>query len=506
MVVAVRIEVAAGVDGPLVRKIAETDLGRARLRLEADRLERSRHPGVVAVVDATDEVLVLAWAGTDTLATTRPPLSVAAGILAAVATTVADLHELGIVHGRLEPDHVVLAGDGRPRLCGLRGVDAGQVPATPADDVAALGRLIDHLVGADAEPEPIPERRWIRPRWTGWGRRALLTLADQASDPDPARRPTARALAAAIADTVPEAHLAAPVAEGAPAAASPPPDPPEPTDELPEAQPAVRWTVDHDLPAPPQEESEPAAGPIAPTTATDAGGDEGEPRFLGLRIEPGTEPAGPEVTTRRPPRRSGRRSGRLPVAVAIGGLLLVAALGWARPGPDPGRAEPPVRAAAPATATAAPTAATALTALTAPAPTDPLPAPSTRPACPTSDDGLGADVDGDGCAEPVAVQGNRITVDGSTFEVGEAGDAVAVGDWDCDGLATPGLVRPASGEVFLFDRWTAGTSVVTVPATSVVPGARALEPPAPPGSTGCPGPAVRLADGSTRPLSAEVAP
>jgi hypothetical protein len=81
--------------------------------------------------------------------------------------------------------------------------------------VAALGRLIDLLLGSEAELEPIPEHRWGRKRWSGAQRRALLTLADQASDPDPARRPTARALAAAVAQLVPEARYATP---------SPPPD------------------------------------------------------------------------------------------------------------------------------------------------------------------------------------------------------------------------------------------------------------------------------------------
>jgi hypothetical protein len=37
--------------------------------------------------------------------------------------------------------------------------------------------------------------------------------------------------------------------------------------------------------------------------------------------------------------------------------------------------------------------------------------------------------------------------------LGERGDQVLLGDWDCDGVDTPGLYRPAAGEVQYFDEW-----------------------------------------------------
>jgi hypothetical protein len=43
--------------------------------------------------------------------------------------------------------------------------------------------------------------------------------------------------------------------------------------------------------------------------------------------------------------------------------------------------------------------------------------------------------------------------DGRRFALGHAGDWFVVGDWDCDGLTSPALYRPATGDVFLFDRW-----------------------------------------------------
>jgi hypothetical protein len=43
--------------------------------------------------------------------------------------------------------------------------------------------------------------------------------------------------------------------------------------------------------------------------------------------------------------------------------------------------------------------------------------------------------------------------DGRLFRVGEPGDWLVVGDWDCDGSITPALYRPTTGDVLVFDRW-----------------------------------------------------
>lgn len=200
----VRTEVRPGPDGPVIVRVALDDAGREALRREADRLRRCRHPGVVELRAEENDELTLAWAGSETLATARPDPVRATAVLAAVAGTVADLHGLGIVHGRIEPSHVVVGPDGHPRLCGLRGPDPGAPHPEPSDDVAALGALVDHLVGPGIEVEPIPDRRWGRRVSTGFQRRALQTLADRAGAADPADRPTARELARAIVQTVPE--------------------------------------------------------------------------------------------------------------------------------------------------------------------------------------------------------------------------------------------------------------------------------------------------------------
>jgi hypothetical protein len=74
---------------------------------------------------------------------------------------------------------------------------------------------------------------------------------------------------------------------------------------------------------------------------------------------------------------------------------------------------------------------------------DPVPADTTGSGC-TVD--LGWDPDGPILAVPQEDGGELVR-----YQLGEPGDVLVVGDWDCDGRQTPGLYRPDSGEVFLFD-------------------------------------------------------
>ena len=62
------------------------------------------------------------------------------------------------------------------------------------------------------------------------------------------------------------------------------------------------------------------------------------------------------------------------------------------------------------------------------------------------------DVDGDGCAEEIRIDAGFVSVDGVRYPVGAAGDQLAVGDWDCDGIATVALVEP-TGRVYVFETW-----------------------------------------------------
>lgn len=51
------------------------------------------------------------------------------------------------------------------------------------------------------------------------------------------------------------------------------------------------------------------------------------------------------------------------------------------------------------------------------------------------------------------IAGNVVERAGERWSVGEPGDVVVLGDWDCDGVDVPAVLRPATGEVWLFDGW-----------------------------------------------------
>jgi hypothetical protein len=65
---------------------------------------------------------------------------------------------------------------------------------------------------------------------------------------------------------------------------------------------------------------------------------------------------------------------------------------------------------------------------------------------------------------------------GSRYSIGEPGDVVMAGDWLCRGSPLPALLRPATGEVFLFDRWAGPGDDVPGRQVGQVPGATGLAP------------------------------
>lgn len=191
----------AEIDGRLVvAKRAATLAARAALAAEADRLRRAQHPGVVRIVAETASPgggFATAWAGSRTLGQGCDDPIVLARLVSIVADTLAELHERGVIHGRLAPSHVIIGPDGQPVLCGFGPTDPD--PCTAPNDVAGLGNLLLAVTAAPLELDPLPTSRWRRPpRADGAITRAIQMLADQASDADPARRPSARALAASL--------------------------------------------------------------------------------------------------------------------------------------------------------------------------------------------------------------------------------------------------------------------------------------------------------------------
>jgi len=114
------------------------------------------HPGVVQFVDFVEGAsveLYLAFVGPDSWAT-QPPNTPSESLeaLASAASIVADLHDLGTVHGALCPEHVLVAPDKRPVLCGLADATASS-EAGCARDLAGFAGLIDHLATACEEKE-----------------------------------------------------------------------------------------------------------------------------------------------------------------------------------------------------------------------------------------------------------------------------------------------------------------------------------------------------------------
>ena len=93
-----------------------------------------------------------------------------------------------------------------------------------------------------------------------------------------------------------------------------------------------------------------------------------------------------------------------------------------------------------------------------------LSASSPRRECPQIDppDAAAVDLDGDDCPEAAVIEGNVIIVGDRRWWVGRDGDQILIGDFHCTGSPTPALVRPATGAVFIFDRWPTDTHPVQI--------------------------------------------
>lgn len=372
---------------PTVVKRAEGTRQRSRLAHEAAMLAHARHPGVVRVVEYrtgedVDE-LITEFAGAATLADHAPAeVTAVAGLGAAIADIVADLHQAGLAHGALHADHVVLGARRRPVLCGFSSatLDAG----AHQGDVVALGHLLAELLAGSAPGRRGPARR-------------SHTLVAGAVDAAVSGSATARELAMRLA-VVPGATIAADDDRG-----------------------------DVDI--------APDAGPAEGTRTW-------RHRVVAL-------PHGPQ----RPARRHVVGLG---VGLALVVSLLVAGPAMRGRGAE-GRLAPPA----------------AVVDVIAPRPPTTPPAPPPRSAAvlvPAPEDcAAGPDVDGDGCGDDTEVVGHLIRHGATWFRVGDPGDAVVLGHWGCAEVATPAVLRPATGEVFVFDRWPTPDEAVHVVSSSMAP-------------------------------------
>jgi hypothetical protein len=87
---------------------------------------------------------------------------------------------------------------------------------------------------------------------------------------------------------------------------------------------------------------------------------------------------------------------------------------------------------------------------------------------------LAADIDGDGCPEGLRWENGVVEAAGRRWAVGAPGDVAATGDWACTGAPTLAVLRPRTGQVFVFDGWATTGDDVAAPQAAKVDSAFAL--------------------------------
>ncbi len=479
-----RVRVVQDGSGRLVAAKTSRPGDGERLRAEALLLERLALPGVVEPVGPieTDPVTATAtlctrWVGSRSLGDLPRPVAAerAAGLVLAVAATVASLHRCGVVHGHLDASHVLLDPQGRPVLCGFggsgpigapvrrtatdpaqdhpRGHD-GDVVLRPSTDVAGLGALLADLLGEDGPTRPGGRRRRYHRQRTR--RRDLLAIASRATTADVASRPSVGSFTDLVRRAAPDAELL----DGPDLALG-----------------DTGLGADR---AGPSSTDEPAASASA---SASAGGSATHPAFAVLDL---------------PDERL--RLGRwLPAVIVLLVAGLAAFFGLSAllepPSAGAGRPYPPsptLAGTAPGPSTTAPpveaAASPSTTATTATTPTTTT-TPSTTPT-----EGL----DDAGPMTPAP----EVEFDGQRYAVGQPGDLAAVGEWLCDGRATVVLLRPSTGGLYLFDRWASLGSTSTARPSTVIPDGRSLGTDSR-RTDGCPRVVVGLADGRSVTLPTE---
>jgi hypothetical protein len=93
--------------------------------------------------------------------------------------------------------------------------------------------------------------------------------------------------------------------------------------------------------------------------------------------------------------------------------------------------------------------------------------------CPTVDDGCG----------PVPRPGGVLTTATGRYQFGAGADIVVLGRWTCTSGAFPALLRPATGQVWVFDAWARAGDAVTSRLVATVAGGRSLR--VVPSNNGC---------------------
>ena len=373
---------------------------------EAGMLKRLHHPGVVRFVDAVDtpgggRALHTEFVSSDTWAT-RPltdPAERAAGV-AALAAVVADLHDLGIAHCQLSPAHVLHGEDDRPVLCGLR-LAAEASLSNRHGDLVALAELC-HDPGLEGGPL-IPK---------------LLSLADATRAGRLSARELARRLDLLLAKRSTAAEPIRAVGHGSGA-------------RLKNRSRRRSLMVAGALLAA-------SAGALAVGIWSRGGQATSTPATIIDGAEPrdetGNQAVGPAAT------------GDTAAAVGLAASPTLAS-------PEPGFSAPMVPGSVGRSFGVAPDRVGGSVG------GDPGSVPSGSPLPPTADfddRGLPKNPSGNETGAVLEHGGHR-------YGVGAPGDFVQTGDWDCDGQATPVIVRPSTGHVVLFDAWPTPNQSISMP-------------------------------------------
>ncbi len=396
-------------DGDSLEWVKEATGAEERRRLDVERaiLARARHPGVVELIERADEPtsrLRTRWVDGVTLATCRsldgPEVL---GLGAALASTVADLHDLGIDHGAIAPEHVLVDPRGRPVLCGFghasRRSIADRGRQDGRGDTVALCQMVRERL-----PEP-PTRRLRRVLQVGGVGRSV----------------SARQLARHLANPTLGARL-------------PTPD-----------RPSGSTVGSRPLGGVPQSPGSPVGDVDTPVVG--AGHDRA----------PVAVDAGPTVAERSAarfrllPAGHGWHRRRIAVVALLGATVVGAAvvvLGGVGSGGRSGGGEARGRAGGTVGSRSV---------------AQPAPAPFVA-GCPRVDAG---------CV-PVPHATDAMVVDGVGYTLGRARDVIVLGRWACGPASEPALLRPSTGQLWIFERWaTAGRDVVGRPLAPV-PGATSL--------------------------------
>ncbi len=175
------------------RKRAETPEEADRLRQEARVLQVARHPGAVQLLGVNGDTLRLALVDGERVCDRAPGPDETARIAAAAATTLADLHEIGVVHGAISGEHILVDRSGQAVLCsfGRGATDAQADGADAARDVTALAGTMLAAGTTTGGTKPALARA-ARGGTDGPSARRLATLLTAPSAPPRRRLPSAR--------------------------------------------------------------------------------------------------------------------------------------------------------------------------------------------------------------------------------------------------------------------------------------------------------------------------